>query len=222
MLSTSEFSAPAPSGDPSDAELLWQLVERAESAMDRFYDRFAPQVYGLTLRITGSAPDAAEIVQDVFLTIWQEPSSWNPARGSVRAWICMMARSRALDLVRRRKRQTVLNGPGLGGPASRGPAQGGSTHKGDDAPGIDAPDPGPAVDLLLQGSAEATRLHHALESLRAEERQVLTLAYFEDRTQTEIAQLLGMPLGTVKTHTLRGLSRIRSLLATPPDQKGAA
>lgn len=202
MLSTSESSAPAPTEELSDAELVWQLVECVESAMDRFYDRFAAVVYGLALRISGSAPDAAEIVQEVFLYIWQEAASWNPDRGSVRAWVCVLARSRALDLVRRRKRQPV------------------STQE--DKPGLDAPDPAPAADMLLLGGAEASRLHGALGALREEERLVLTLAYFEDRTQTEIAQALGMPLGTVKTHTLRGLSRIRSLLGTHPDQKGAA
>lgn len=204
MVSTSESPAldPVEEGAPSDAELLWQLVERVEFAMDRFYDRFAPLVYGLALRISGSAPDAAEIVQEVFLYIWQEAASWNPARGSVRAWICVLTRSRALDLVRRHRRQPI------------------STHA--EEPGIDAPDPAPAVDTLLLSGAEASRLHGALVALRQEERLVLTMAYFEDRSQTEIAQTLGMPLGTVKTHTLRGLSRIRSLLATQADQKGAA
>jgi RNA polymerase sigma-70 factor (ECF subfamily) len=167
---------------PQDA-VLRRLVSGDHAALGEFYDRYAGLVNGVAFRILRDAAEAEEVVQEVFVQIWRQAVRYDPARGSVEAWIATIARSRALDRMRRR--------------VSR------REEPGESAPG--------ASDVPR--TVEALAVRKALESLSADQRKALELAYYEGLTQAEIAERLGEPLGTVKTRIRTAMIRLRDVLA---------
>lgn len=180
---------------PDDAHLALAMAAGDEFALARAYDAHAPRVYGLALRIVRRPHDAEEILQDVFMTLWRTAARFDPARGSLVAWLTTLTRHRAIDRLRARRARP------------------------DAALGV-ADDPPTPVDdgagPLERASAleDAGLAVSALTGLPAEERRVLELAYFDGLTQTEIAQRTGDPLGTVKGRTRNALRRLRD--AMPP------
>ena len=163
------------------------------SAFERLYDRYAPLVYSLALRINRVQADAEDLVQEVFLQVWRRAETYRPERGSVEAWLLTITRNRALDRhrafdTRNRAHQSLrdLSGVRVSEPASS-----------------------PA---LRDESRLAVR--SALTTLSDDQRRVLELAYFDGLSQSQIALSLGLPLGTVKTRIRSGLERLRGLLNT--------
>lgn len=176
----------------SDAHLVGAIRRREQVALTALYDRYSGLVYTLALRILGDRGLAEEVVQDVFLRCWDRAETFQLRRGSVAAWLLGITRNRAIDVLRgrlhhaRQREQPAYDLPGLPDPAWQG-------------------------DL---GDAMALRdaVSNALSTLPQAQRQVIELAYYGGLTQSDIARLLGEPLGTVKTRTHAGMERLRRLL----------
>ena len=183
----------------SDQALITRMVQGDEAAVQALVDRHGKTVYALAHSILRDTADAEEIAADTFLQAWRTANSFDPARASVSAWLVMMTRSRCLDRLRSRGRGR--------GALMRGaePVEKLETllvTRIEDSP-----------EFGLEAS-EATRLVRcALSELSEPQRQVIELAYFGGLSQSEIAARLGVPLGTVKTRTLLGMKRLRSVLS---------
>ncbi|MCB1915855.1 MAG: sigma-70 family RNA polymerase sigma factor [Rhodocyclaceae bacterium] len=177
---------------------LDRLIERMaggdEQALGDLYDRTVARVHGLVLRIVGDAMLAEEVVEDVFFAAWQQASRFDPARGRPLGWLLVMARSRALDALRRRDDAICHPEP--------------ATLAGDTA--VSTTD----VPELLEVARDHQRLHEALLQLGALPRQLVALAFFRGLSHEEIARQSSLPLGTVKSHIRRALSSLKTALLT--------
>jgi RNA polymerase sigma-70 factor (ECF subfamily) len=165
-----------------------------ERAMTELYDRYGTLVYTVAYRIVGQRADAEEVVVDAFTQAWREAARFEAERGSVAAWLTMIARSRALDLVRgrgRRERLAADAAAGTGGGSGEPDAPAGDRAEDDERRWV-------------------VRL--ALEGLSAPQRQAIELAFFEGLSQSEIAERLNEPLGTVKTRVRLGMQKLRESL----------
>ena len=178
--------------DPlSDAELLAALEAAPAAALGALYDRYARVVYGLAHAMLTNPSEAEDLTQDVFLALCGD-NRYDPARGSLGAYLVAMTRSRAIDRLRARGRTQRIFEP-------------------TDEPIARAVSPSrPADEVSLQQCA--ARVRQALAELPDDQRRVLELAYYRGLSQTEIADETGLPLGTVKTWTRRGLLKLKDLL----------
>ncbi|MEW5757465.1 MAG: sigma-70 family RNA polymerase sigma factor [Pseudomonadota bacterium] len=173
-------------------ELLARIAAGEHAAVAELYDASAARVYALARHLTRDAMLAEDVVSDVYLQIWQQAGRYDAARGGVLTWLLTICRSRALDALRRRE-----------------PAE---PHA---DPYANAPDPHAAGDDpidLLNALEGGSRIHIALATLGATERQLISAAYFEDLSHTQIAARTGMPLGTVKTVLRRAVQMLRAAL----------
>lgn len=188
-----------------DAEALAALIARIarqdEDALGALYDATVGRVYGMALRILRDEQGAEEVAEEVFFQVWRQAGRYDPARGRPLGWLLNLARSRALDQVRRRDPAlshpdpTTLHGEEAGGEV-------------DIFDGREARDP---QDLLA--ATEAHRgLHRALATLEPVPRQMVALAFFRGLTHEEIAASTDLPLGTVKSHIRRALTALRAAL----------
>jgi len=173
-------------------ELIRRMAAADPRAFAQFYDRYAPLVYPLILRIVRERADAADVLQDVFWEAWQGAAAYDPTRGNPEAWITTRARSRAIDRVRANRRR----GETFVAPAKEPPDFGA--------------DPGP--DDAAKRVHDLRTVRSALERLPEAQRQVIELAYYGGLTQTEIAEWVKEPLGTVKTRIRLGLMRLREIV----------
>ena len=181
-----------PEGQPSDAELMEQLIRREPEALEALYDRHARAVYSLVLRIAQHAASAEEIVQDVFLQLWRNAHLYRAARGPLEPWLFTLARNRALDHMRlkrekQRRREETLDFEPLACA-------------------------GPNPESIVDRERRAERVRALMKSLPQQQRQAIELAFFEGMTHSEIARALGEPLGTVKSWIRTGLLRLREAL----------
>jgi RNA polymerase sigma-70 factor (ECF subfamily) len=195
-----------------DTALVREVAAGSQSALGDLYDRYVDAVYAAASRLTTDRQVAEEVVQETFLALWNRAELFDPAVGSLAAWLRTIARNRTVDRLRAAGRRPNLiplssaagedeqAGPALDRLVAAGTVIGGATA------GI-----GP------EGELEATELRQvlrdALDELPDAERTAIVLAYREELTQTEIAERLGWPLGTVKTRTRRALLRLRGALA---------
>jgi RNA polymerase sigma-70 factor (ECF subfamily) len=178
-------TAPGGAAD-ADQLLVGRLASGDLDAAGELYDRHAAKVLALARRIVRDDGDAEDIVQEVFSQAWRTATRFEPGRGSVAGWLLMMARSRAIDRLRARQvRPDTVGNVVL-----------------ETMPGNTLP---PSEQVLL--SEQVARIREGLVALPAEQRTALELAYFEGLSQSEIAERLAAPLGTIKT-------RIRTALAT--------
>ena len=162
--------------------LLRRLAAGDQKALGEFYDLYAGLANGLALRILRDSSDAEDVVQEAFVQVWRQAGRYDPRRGSPQAWLCTIARTRALDRLRRRvsRREDATEAP----PAT-----------------ADAPQ-----------TEEALTVRKALDGLSSDQRRALELAYYEGLTQTEIARELNEPLGTIKTRIRTAMIRLREAL----------
>lgn len=174
--------------DTDLAGLAQRCAAGDRAALHLLYHAQAPRLTGLALRMTGSARLAEDVVHDVFLRFWQRAGAYDPARGSVRAWLTTMTRSRALDLLRRRGRE--LPAPD----------------------GADWVDGAPDALARLAARAEAQALRACLAALDDAPRRLILLAFLHGHTHAELTARLGLPLGTVKSTIRRGLAALRACL----------
>ena len=181
----------------SGTDLLARMAAGDREAFAVFYDGYAPVVFRLILRIVRERADASDVLQEVFWEAWQSAGRYDSARGSPEAWMVMQARSRAIDRVRstRRRSRTFV------------------------APLDEAVAAAPAADAA-RAAAEVAEdrgtIRSALERLPGAQREVIELAYYAGLTQTEIAERLKQPLGTVKTRIRLGLERLREVVRASP------
>jgi RNA polymerase sigma-70 factor (ECF subfamily) len=187
------LSLPNQQTDAEDAELLRAVARGDEAAFARVYDRYSAILLGLLLRILRSRAEAEDVLQEVFLQVWQQARSFDPARGRPFTWLVTLSRSRAIDRLR--------------AVDSRDRA---AQRSAEDAPPDAAPQGRADEDAIRAERAEAVR--DALGELPEEQRQVLVLAYLEGMSQSEIAAAKNQPLGTVKTRTRAGLKKLSEAL----------
>lgn len=178
--------------EPADPELLRRMRLGDEAALEALYARYGGLVFTLALRIVGDAELAREVLQDTFLRSWDGRETFDPGRGRVSWWLMGIARNRAVDLLRSRPHQARLR------EHTRLPS---GAHAG---------------EPTQLGAGEAIVLRRAvieaLEGLPSTQREAIELAYYGGFTQTEIAQRLGQPLGTIKSRTREAMERLRHLL----------
>ena len=183
-----------PQTDAEDAELLRAVARGDEAAFARVYDRYSAILLGLMLRILRSRPEAEDVLQEVFLQVWQQARAFDPARGRAFTWLATLARSRAIDRLR--------------AVDSRERAAQRSAEDGQ--PTAEEPRARADEEAIRAERAEAVRA--ALAELPEEQRQVLVLAYLDGMSQSEIAAAKNQPLGTVKTRTRAGLRKLSDAL----------
>ena len=183
-----------PLDDDQLGALLVRIVERESAAFESFYDATLGRVNALVQRIVRDAGLAEEVVEDVFFQVWREAPRFQPTRGRAGAWLLSMARSRAIDALRRRERH-------------------GAEMQVEDDVLAAQPDPGRSDphDLLALARRDR-RLQDALAALEPQPRQLLALAFFRGLTHEEVADETGLPLGTVKSTIRRALMALRSAL----------
>jgi RNA polymerase sigma-70 factor (ECF subfamily) len=189
-------TAPRPA-PPADGDLVARAAGGDERAVGQLYDRYGAVLYAVAYRIVGQAADAEEVVLEAFAQAWRDAPRFEAGRGSVAGWLTMIARSRALDLVRARSRRDRITATAA---ADR-----------PDVPlamGNYRPDPARAVDH----DERRRQVQQALETLSPPQRQAIELAYFEGLSQSEIAERLREPLGTVKTRVRLGMQKLRECL----------
>jgi RNA polymerase sigma-70 factor (ECF subfamily) len=177
------------------SDLIAQIQNRQQEALGALYDQLAPLINAIVLRILGDRAEAEEVLGETFWQVWDSAQRYDPSRGALEAWVINIARSRALDRLRARKRHEAgrvlfdMEPPVAAGEHSHLPEE-----------------------LTLQGE-RARAVTSALAELAEEQRRPLELAYYEGLSQTEIAGRLGQPLGTIKTRMRLGLLHLRHALA---------
>ena len=184
--------AVAPADDAALATLIQRIVERDQRALEALYGATAARVHGLVLRITQRAALAEEVVEDTYWQVWRQAPRFDAARGRPLTWLLAMARSRAIDALRRDQRFNHDEMPD------------------DDVLSADRVAPPPQD--LLDASRGAAALHAALAGLDPRARQLVALAFFRGLTHEEIAAQQGMPLGSVKSLIRRSLQHLRRAL----------
>jgi RNA polymerase sigma-70 factor (ECF subfamily) len=170
----------------SDEKLVDRISMGDDQALSELYDRYARPVYTMGIRLLGDTHLAEELVQDAFTSVWRRATTFDPNRASFATWLYRVARNRAVDLNRRRRTRPIS----VGEEHLRGVSGG--------------PEPEAGVD--------GWDMARALSSLPSEQREVLTMAYFEGLSQREISQRIDLPLGTVKSRTTAALKRLRRAL----------
>ena len=175
-------------GTPLEA-LLGACAQGDQHALKLLYDREAPRLYGLALRILRQQAAAADAVQDAFLQIWQKAATFDPVRGNAEAWLVSIVRYRALDTVRRRSKEVLSDDPGLGDT-------------------VEHFDPVAALDASRDGA----RLRHCLEQLEEKNRRAIVLAFVDGLSHSEVAKRIATPLGTVKAWIRRGMIALKGCL----------
>ncbi|HEY6378644.1 MAG TPA: sigma-70 family RNA polymerase sigma factor [Candidatus Dormibacteraeota bacterium] len=176
----------------SDEGVLDLLARHAPEGIEVLYDRYGRLAYSLALRILGDEGAAEDVVQESFLAIWRRSATYRPERGSLRTWACSIVHHRAVDRLRGRSGRARQDLPLQAAPAES-----------------NLSDTWEAVAAEL----ERDDIRTALDRLPAEQRQTIELAYFGGYTQSEIAALMKVPLGTVKGRTRIALGKLRDALA---------
>ncbi len=166
-----------------------RMVGGDDAALTDVYDQYSSFVYGLAARVIGDHRAAEDVTQDVFVSIWERPESFDPSRGSLRTWLGTLAHRRAVDYVRReeaRRRRSQREA----------------------ARSVSAPD----VDEMAMALVTAEKVREALEVLPPEQRDAIQLAYFGGKTYREVGLALEIPEGTAKSRLRLGLRRIADVL----------
>jgi len=166
-----------------------RLISRDQSVMSDLYDQFGSYVFGLAARVIGDRHAAEDVTQDVFLSIWERPEAFEPARGRLRTFLGTLAHRRAVDVVRREEARRRR--------AAR-----------DAATGVPIPD----VGELAMAIVAAEQVRAEVDRLPREQREAIELAYFGGRTYRQVAEELGIPEGTAKSRMRLGLRRIAQAL----------
>jgi RNA polymerase sigma-70 factor, ECF subfamily len=158
-----------------------------EEAMAELYDRYSSIVYSVALRVLGDTGRAEDVMQEVFMQLWRNPAAFDTNRGSLAAWLAVIARNRAIDALRKRRPESNIEDV------------------------VVAAD----IDLESEAARKITveKVRGVLAGMPAEQRRAIELAFFEGLTHTEVAAKLGEPLGTVKTRIRSALQALRKVMA---------
>ena len=177
----------------SDEAVVALAARSDEVALAELYDRFGRIAYGLALRVLRDSALAEDAVQEAFLVVWRSAARFVPERGSARTWILTLVHRRAVDLVRREERRRTEPIESAAEPAGEG------------------------AEELAWLRLERERVQDALRRLPDQQREALELAYYGGYSQSELADRLGQPLGTIKSRMFAGLARLRELLENPEE-----
>jgi RNA polymerase sigma-70 factor (ECF subfamily) len=175
----------APAHD-SDGDLIVRTAEGDRDAFEQLYKRYARPVFGLALRRLGDLFRAEDAVQETFTSVWRSARTYRPDRGAGGTWLYAVARNAIADRARARQEPAV------------------------DPPDLPSTEPGPSEQT--EDSWVSWRVHRAVSELPEHERVLLELAYWSGLSQSEVADYLGIPLGTVKTRTRAALARLADVL----------
>lgn len=171
---------------PQDSDLIAGVRSSDESAMIQLYDRYSGIVYSVALRVLNDTGAAEDVLQEVFLQLWRNPGAFDCSRGSLGAWLAVITRHRAIDLLRKRK------------------------------PDTDFEDVVIAVDCDLESETgrkkSIMKIRGVMAAMPAEQRAALEMAFFQGLSHTEIAAKTGQPLGTIKTRIRTALLSLRKAL----------
>ena len=166
-----------------DGVLISAIRSRNQGAMAQLYDRYSSVVYAVALRVLGDTAAAEDVLQEIFMQLWRNPGSFDAGRGNLAPWLAVIARNRAVDVLRKRRPQTEISEtlvsvePDLAGEADRG--------------------------------RTVERVRAVLKEMPAPQRSALEMAYFEGYSHSEISEKTGEPLGTIKTRIRTGLMQLR-------------
>lgn len=186
--------------DPSDfpaqernwASLIFQIAKGDDSSLNKFYENTKHLVYGLTLRILGDVAEAEEITVDVYMQVWNKASDYNPGRSTPSSWLLMLTRSRAIERLRSSAKRRNLEEPLIN----------------------ELPNPGPDPEENVLEAEKRRAVQDAFAKLSPQQRQAIELAYFLGLSQSEIANQLGYPIGTVKSWIRLGMMKLREVLGS--------
>jgi RNA polymerase sigma-70 factor (ECF subfamily) len=183
---------PVTADSASIVHLIQRIANQDREAFTQLYDRFSTLVFTLAMRMLKARSDAEDLLQEVFVQVWRQAQGYSAERGSPEAWLVNIARSRAIDKIRsirRMERSFIL------------------TH---DPAGSES---GTSGESSVAQSEVRMTTNRALGNLPEAQRKVLELAYLDGLTQTEIAERLAEPLGTVKTRMRSGIQRLRQIMS---------
>jgi RNA polymerase sigma factor (sigma-70 family) len=181
----------------ADAALLTRIVQRDPAALSTLYDRYVRIIYGLAFKSLRSAEESEEVVLDVFAQVWRIADRYDPKKGRVDSWLFNMARSRTIDRLRKLQR----------------------SHPAAPIQDLELQDKSDRADLFADLFIQERRKQviAALKAIPHEQRVVLELAYYQGLSQSEIAAQMNLPIGTVKTRTRLGLSKLKAVLGSNED-----
>lgn len=182
---------------PADRDLVTRAGGGEETAIAELYDRYGGVLYAVAYRVVGGRADAEDVVVEAFAQAWRDAARFEASRGSVVAWLIMIARSRALDVVRARGRRDRITASAAASQPESPPAMG--TWR---------PVPGEALDH----AERREQVSRAMAALSPPQREAIELAYFEGLSHSEIAERLREPLGTVKTRVRLGMQKLGAAL----------
>jgi RNA polymerase sigma-70 factor (ECF subfamily) len=176
----------------SDEALVALVARGDESALGEIYDRVGRVAYGIAYRVLRDERLAEDAVQEGFLALWRSAATFRAERAKASTWIVTLVHRRAVDIVRREERRRA------------------EPLESESRP--DAPDPGGSAEDVAWLGFERDRVHAALRSLPDTQREAIELAYYGGYSQSELAERLGVPLGTIKSRMFAGLARLREVL----------
>ena len=191
-------TAPEPDDRAVELDLLARITKRERAAFEQLYIRYSNILYATAMKFLKEDADAQDVVQDVFIQIWDKAKLYDPAKGKPLTWALTMTRNRSIDRIRAIQRRTRLR---------------------DDFEKETVADESAGIREALSGvdASERTQiLRDAVARLSPEQRKVIDLAFFGGLTQSEIADRLGEPLGTVKARARRGLMKLKEHLGEKP------
>jgi RNA polymerase sigma-70 factor (ECF subfamily) len=197
---------------PSDAHLVREMMEGSQDALASLYDRHGDLVFAVAMRTSRDRWIAAEVVQDTFLVLWNRAELYDPSRGALATWLSTIARNRATDRLRsagRHERATTFSSFARSGDVDDRSTVEWLMTSGE-LLGVAGPEPAP--EMALSSAQTRASIAAAFASLDPTERSVIELAYNAGLSQSEIANRLGWPIGTVKTRTRRALRHLREQL----------
>ena len=173
---------------------MQRIVAKDKDALNLLYSRYVTPIYSMALHMLKQPPLAEEVTQDVFLNIWLKAASFNAERGQPRSWIMSVAHHRVVDVIRSRRRTATMTDP-----------EGYETLE-------RLPSGGASVESQVQQNLDRERIMRALATLPDSQREVILLAYFEGYSQSEMAEFLSEPLGTIKTRVRLAMQKLRTAL----------
>jgi RNA polymerase sigma-70 factor (ECF subfamily) len=180
---------------PDDQTLLARIANGDSQALDLLYERYARAVYSLAVRMVGAGEPAEDVVQETFWRVWRRSSTFQSQRGSVAGWIYGIAHNLSIDELRRQRTRPAL------------------VYDTEEQPVLrDLPDARQDVVASVEEQERRRLIAEALQQITAEQRQALELAYFGGLSQSQIAEQLHSPIGTVKTRIRLGLRKLREIL----------
>ncbi len=174
-----------------EAELINRITQRDEQALGKLYDLYSKLLYGFILSIVKKEVEAEDILQELFVQIWEKAALFKSSRGNVYTWLMTLARNRAIDRIRSKQYR----------------AQGQVNSEFGVESIVNPDDPSPLDAVMIRERSEV--VHLALATLPVEQREVIQIAYFGGHSQSEIAAQLNVPLGTVKTRMRQGMKKLQ-------------